>query len=73
MAGGFAMSPPRLSTEAIILPVSRSIHTALPELPSKTRCGVDPVSWTLHPLGEEESRCRNGGRIRTSLDHSWWS
>jgi hypothetical protein len=35
--------------------------------------GVDPVSWTLHPLGEEESRCRNGGCIRRNSEHSWWS
>ena len=37
------------------------------------RHGVDPVRWTLHPLGEEESTCRSARHIHRSFASSWWS
>ena len=44
----------------------------LPKLASRTMDGVDPFLWTLHPLGEEESRCHesdagNSGCTRRSF------
>ena len=52
---GHALPAPYLN---ISFPFSTTRSTVSPP-PGRIRwTGVDPVSWTLHPLGEEESRCR---------------
>ena len=48
----------RLRNRAYCYPLTVIDHFSRYLLTCQALPGVDPVSWTLHPLGEEESRCR---------------